>query len=317
MGTKELQVFEFEIKELTPAKIVSNINDLEKFMIAVKEKYDGWIVIESDIDEAKKERTNLNKLEKIISSERKRIQREANADIETIINNLKTYEKETKKMSDFIGEQLKRYNEEEWENKKSEIKKIINKHSVRNEDIREFIIHNENWKNKNMALKKIEDEIIQQYEELNKKKDFILTELEKANNEIEFKIVFESVKYLMSSDYTDITKTIENKKNEIKQTEENLRQKAEEEKQRELAELEAKKEKEKQEALKNAQIQPIQSENETDKENIKEVENKAASGKFFDTTIRFKKAPLEFLKELKKLSDSYELQYQLIQNIEL
>lgn len=61
----------------------------------------------------------------------------------------------------------------------------------------------------------------------------------------------------------------------------------------------------------------MQSENETDKENIKEVENKAVSDKFFDTTIRFKKAPLEFLKELKKLSDSYELQYQLIQNIEL
>ena len=41
------------------------------------------------------------------------------------------------------------------------------------------------------------------------------------------------------------------------------------------------------------------------------------SGKFFDTTIRFKRAPLEFLKELKKLSDSYKLEYELKENKEL
>ena len=53
------------------------------------------------------------------------------------------------------------------------------------------------------------------------------------------------------------------------------------------------------------------------KANIPSVEKKAVSGKFFDTTIRFKKAPLAFLKELKTLSDNYELEYELIENIEL
>ena len=107
MGTQELQVIEFEITELVPAKVVSNIDDLKNFMEIVKQKYKGWIVTEDDIDIAKSERTKLNKLEKIISSERKKVQKKANADIETLIENLKTYEKEVQGVSIFIGEQLK------------------------------------------------------------------------------------------------------------------------------------------------------------------------------------------------------------------
>ena len=79
MGTQELQVIEFEITELVPAKVVSNIDDLKNFMEIVKQKYKGWIVTEDDIDIAKSERTKLNKLEKIISSERKKVQKKANA----------------------------------------------------------------------------------------------------------------------------------------------------------------------------------------------------------------------------------------------
>ena len=39
--------------------------------------------------------------------------------------------------------------------------------------------------------------------------------------------------------------------------------------------------------------------------------------KHFDTTIRFENTPLSFLKELKALSDKYEIKYQLLENIEL
>ena len=107
MGTQELQVIEFEVTKLVPAEVVSNIDDLKNFMEIVKQKYEGWIITEDDIDVAKSERTKLNKLEKKISDERKKIQKKANADIETLIENLKTYEKEVKGISYFIGEQLK------------------------------------------------------------------------------------------------------------------------------------------------------------------------------------------------------------------
>ena len=126
MGTQELQVIEFEVTELVPAKVISNIDDLENFMEIVRQKYKGWIVTEDDIDIAKSERTKLNKLEKKISDERKKIQKKANADIEILIENLKTYEKEVKGISNFIGEQLKGYDEKIREEKKIEVQKKIN-----------------------------------------------------------------------------------------------------------------------------------------------------------------------------------------------
>ena len=227
MGTNELQVVEFEIKNLTPAKIECNIEEVEIYMTAVKEKYHGWIVTEDGMDFAKKERTKLNKLERKISDERKKIQKKANADIETLIENLKTYEKEVKGISSFIGEQLKGYDEKIKEEKKVEVQKKINNIFTRNPGLKIFLEWNDKWLDKSFAFKKIENEVQKQYDELEKKQDFINSQIAKANTEIQFMITFESMKFLMTEDYNVITEKIESKKNEIKQTEENLRQKAE------------------------------------------------------------------------------------------
>ena len=292
MGTQELQVIEFEITELVPAKVVSNIDDLKSFMKIVKQKYKGWIVTEDDIDIAKSERTKLNKLEKIISSERKKVQKKANADIETLIENLKTCEKEVKGISNFIGEQLKGYDEKIREKKKVEVQKKINNIFTRNPGLKIFLEWNDKWLDKSFTFKKIENEVQKQYDELEKKQDFINSQIAKANSEIEFMITFESMKFLMTEDYNVITEKIESKKNEIKQTEANLRQKAEEEKQRAIEEAEIQKQKEIEE-IKKQQIVQIELQNiETTKKE-----------KYYDTTIRFINAPLSFLIMLKKEAD--------------
>ena len=300
MGTQELKVIEFEVTELVPAKVTSNIDDLKSFMEIVRQKYKGWIVTEDDIDIAKSERTNLNKLEKIISSERKKIQKKANADIETLIDTLKTYEKEVKGISNFIGEQLKGYDEKIREEKKVEVQKKINNIFTRNPGLKIFLEWNDKWLDKSFTFKKIENEVQKQYDELEKKQDFINSQIAKANAEIQFMITFESMKFLMTEDYNVITEKIEGKKNEIKQTEENLKKKAEEEKQRELAELEAKKEREKEEAIRIVQQQ---------NDGVEKTRKAAASGKCYDITLRFPKAPSQFLKDFKKLVDSYGLEY--------
>ena len=292
MGTQELQVIEFEITELVPAKVVSNIDDLKNFMEIVKQKYKGWIVTEDDIDIAKSERTKLNKLEKIISSERKKVQKKANADIEILIDTLKTYEKEVKGISNFIGEQLKGYDEKIREKKKVEVQKKINNIFTRNPGLKIFLEWNDKWLDKSFTFKKIENEVQKQYDELEKKQDFINSQIAKANSEIEFMITFESMKFLMTEDYNVITEKIESKKNEIKQTEANLRQKAEEEKQRAIEEAEIQKQKEIEE-IKKQQIVQIELQNmETTKKE-----------KYYDTTIRFINAPLSFLIMLKKEAD--------------
>ena len=307
MGTQELQIIEFEVTELVPAKVISNIDDLKKFMEIVKQKYEGWIVTEDDIDIAKSEKTKLNKLEKKISDERKKIQKKANADIETLIEKLKTYEKEVKGISNFIGEQLKEYDEKIREEKKVEVQKKINNIFTRNPGLKIFLEWNDKWLDKSFTFKKIENEVQKQYDELKKKQDFINSQIEKANAEIQFMITFESMKFLMCEDYNVITEKIESKKNEIKQTEENLKQKAEEEKIKALEEAEIQKQKE---------IEEIKRQ-QTVGQNIEMAKENTKNEKHFDTTIRFENAPLSFLKELKALSDKYEIKYQLLENIEL
>lgn len=307
MGTQELQVIEFEVTKLVPAKVISNIDDLKNFMEIVRQKYEGWIVTEDDIDIAKSERTKLNKLEKKISDERKKIQKKANADIESLIENLKTYEKEVKGISNFIGEQLKEYDEKIREEKKVEVQKKINNIFTRNPGLKIFLEWNDKWLDKSFTFKKIENEVQKQYEELEKKQDFINSQIEKANAEIQFMITFESMKFLMSEDYSVITEKIESKKNEIKQTEENLKQKAEEEKHKALEEAEIQKQKE---------IEEIKRQ-QTVGQNIEMTKENTKNEKHFDTTIRFENTPLSFLKELKALSDKYEIKYQLLENIEL
>lgn len=295
MGTQELQVIEFEVTKLVPAKVVSNIDDLKSFMEIVKQKYKGWIVTEDDIDIAKSERTKLNKLEKKISDERKKIQKKANADIETLIENLKTYEKEVKGISNFIGEQLKGYDEKIRKEKKVEVQKKINNIFTRNPGLKIFLEWNDKWLDKSFTFKKIENEVQKQYEELEKKQDFINSQIAKANSEIEFMITFESMKFLMTEDYDVITEKIESKKNEIKQTEENLRQKAEEEKQRALEEAEMQKQKEIEEIKKQQIVETKQQNTETKESREQE--------KHYDTTIRFMNAPLSFLVMLKNEAD--------------
>lgn len=263
MEAKELQVIEFEVTKLVPAKVVSNIEELENFMAGVKEKYRGWIVTEDAIKFATEERTKLNKLEKTISDERKRIQKEANADIEKLIEKLKIAEKETKALSNNISEQIKEFEEKEYQKKLKKIGEIKEQIFSENKLLEQWFTVNEKWENKTMTLKKIEEEIKEQFEYWNKRYNFITSQLTAINEEIENKISFEDVQYLMISEYDSIMKKLVEKKNEIKATEENMKKKAEEEKQRaleeaerkkqkELEELERKKEQEKQEAVAKA-----------------------------------------------------------------
>lgn len=252
MEVNELQVVEFKIKKIVPAKIESNIEELENFMAGVKEKYRGWIVTEDEIKFATEERTKLNKLEKILSEERKRIQKEANTDIEKFMEKLKIAEKEAKALSNNISEQIKDFEEKEYQKKLEKIGEIKEQIFSENKLLEQWFTVNEKWKNKTMTFKKIEEEIKEQFEYWNKRYNFITSQLTAINEEIENKISFEDVQYLMIAEYDSIMKKLVEKKNEIKATEENMKKKAEEEKQRALEELEKKKEQEKQEAVAKA-----------------------------------------------------------------
>ena len=313
---------ELVIRSITPAVVQMNIEEVEKYMQEVKEKYVGWVVSEEEISVAKEERTKLNKLEKNISDVRKRIEKEGMSSIKDIIETLKNAEKETKMLSNNIGTQIKEFEEKEWETKQEEISEIIDNVFRENPELKLYITENSKWKNKGMTLNKIETELEEQFSSLSKKYNFILGQLKSVNEEIENKLSFNDIQYLMNCEFDEIMKTLVNKKNEIKATEENIKKRAEEEKRRALEELERKKEQEKkaavEEAIKketteNSRISSTAKEKEVSQANIPSVEKNAENEKHFDTTIRFENAPLSFLKELKVLSDKYEIKYQLLE----
>lgn len=317
---------ELVIRSITPAVVQMNIEEVEKYMQEVKEKYVGWVVSEEEISVAKEERTKLNKLEKNISDVRKRIEKEGMSSIKDIIETLKNAEKETKMLSNNIGTQIKEFEEKEWETKQEEISEIIDNVFIENPELKLYITENSKWKNKGMTLNKIETELEDQFSSLSKKYNFILGQLKSVNEEIENKLSFKDIQYLMNCEFDEIMKTLVNKKNEIKATEENIKKRAEEEKRRALEELERKKEQEKkvavEEAIKkevteNSHISSTAKEKEVSQANVPSVEKNAENEKHFDTTIRFENASLSFLKELKVLLNKYEMKYQLLENIEL
>ena len=310
MEAKELQVVEFEIKKLTPAKIECNIEEVEIYMTAVKEKYHGWIVTEDGMDFAKKERTKLNKLEKTISEERKRIQKEANANIEKLIEKLKAAEKDTKALSDNIKEQIDIFKEKEYQEKLKEIGKIKEKIFSENKFLEQWFTVNEDWKNKTMTLKKIEEEIKEQFEYWSKRYNFITSQLTAINEEIENKISFEDVQYLMIAEYDSIMKKLIEKKNEIKATEENMKKKAEEEKQRALEEAELKKQKELEELERKKEHEKQEAVAKATEEKTSEPKSENTDKKGTYICIKVSGLSKEAVTELKAVIEKYNLEYE-------
>lgn len=310
METNELQVVEFKIKKIVPAKIESNIEELENFMAGVKEKYRGWIVTEDEIKFATEERTKLNKLEKILSEERKRIQKEANTDIEKFMEKLKIAEKEAKALSNNISEQIKEFEEKEYQKKLEKIGEIKEQIFSENKLLEQWFTVNEKWKNKTMTLKKIEEEIKEQFEYWNKRYNFITSQLIAINEEIENKISFEDVQYLMIAEYDSIMKKLIEKKNEIKATEENMKKKAEEEKQRALEEAELKKQKELEELERKKEHEKQEAVAKATEEKTSEPKSENTDKKGTYICIKVSGLSKEAVTELKAVIEKYNLEYE-------
>lgn len=240
--------FVFDSAKITPAKIDKSMIDFEKAEKEVEEIEKLYEVVFTDIDTIKKYReevaskkSNADKFKKDLMDYLTEDTKEVNKKLIDLIKRIDAVRK-------YLHDKEKKLDNAKREKIKS-IKELIFK------DRPEYLIYladNKKWENKTFKEINIEAEIQQQYDELIKKENFIKQEIEKANKEIQFKILLENVKYLIKEEYATISEAITNKMNEIKQTEENLRIRAEEEKQREIAELERKREIEKQEAIARA-----------------------------------------------------------------
>lgn len=244
--------FVFDNAKITPAKIDKSMIDFEKAEKEVEEIEKLYEVVFTDIDTIKKYReevaskkSNADKFKKDLMDYLTEDTKEVNKKLINLIKRVEAVRK-------YLYEKEKELDNAKREKIKS-IKELIFK------DRPEYLIYlvdNKKWENKTFKEINIEAEIQQQYDELIKKENFIKQEIEKANKEIQFKILFENVKKLIKEEYTVISEVITNKMNEIKQTEENLRktakENAEKEKQQEIEALKQQQEQEKQEAVAKA-----------------------------------------------------------------
>ena len=246
------------IKKVTSATVESNVNELDLYMQETKSKYSNWVVVESEITNAKEERAKLNKLEKNLSDIRKQVQKEGLTAINDFIEKIRESEKDVKTLSKNIDEQIKSFEEQEIDKKLKEVSEIKNRIFESNKRLEGFFTPNKKWENKTFKIKDVVTEIQEMFYSLNKKYEFIIAQLNACNEEIENKIDFDSVYNLMNEEYDTIMKKLVEKKNSIKETETNIKKKAEEEKQKALAELEQKKELEKVVAVEQAKQETIE-----------------------------------------------------------
>ena len=244
--------FVFDNSKITPAKIDKSMIDFEKAEKEVEEIEKLYEVVFTDIDTIKKYReevaskkSNADKFKKDLMDYLTEDTKEVNKKLIDLIKRIDAVRK-------YLHDKEKELDNDKREKIKS-IKELIYK------DRPEYLIYlvdNKKWENKTFKEINIEAEIQQQYDELIKKENFIKQEIEKANKEIQFKILLENVKYLIKEEYATISEAITNKMNEIKQTEENLKkqaeEKAEKEKQQEIEALKQQQEQEKQEAVAKA-----------------------------------------------------------------
>lgn len=244
--------FVFDSAKITPAKIDKDMIDFEKAEQKVEEIEKLYNVVFTDVKDIKKYREEVASTKSSAEKFKKDLMDYLTAGTKEINQKLINLIKRVDAVRKYLYDKEKELDNSKREKVKS-IKKLIFKDRP---EYLVYLVENKKWENKTFKEINIEAEIQQQYDELIKKENFIKQEIEKANKEIQFKILFENVKYLIKEEYTVIPEAITNKMNEIKQTEENLRKKAKEnaekEKQQEIEALKQQQEQEKQEAVAKA-----------------------------------------------------------------
>ena len=244
--------FVFDSAKITPAKIDKDMIDFEKAEQKVEEIEKLYNVVFTDVKDIKKYREEVASTKSSAEKFKKDLMDYLTADTKEINQKLINLIKRVDAVRKYLYDKEKELDNAKREKVKS-IKQLIFKDRP---EYLVYLVENKKWENKTFKEINIEAEIQQQYDELIKKENFIKQEIEKANKEIQFKILFENVKYLIKEEYTVISEVITNKMNEIKQTEENLRktanENAEKEKQQEIGALRQQQEQEKQEAVAKA-----------------------------------------------------------------
>lgn len=140
---------ELNCEIISTGEINENINEVKEYALQMKEYYSNLIFSDEQKDIATKERTSLNKMVKRVADYRKNIVSEFKKPIEKFELIAKETEKILQETSDFVGNQIKKFEETEKEERNKLAKKIYEENIEELKDIIPYEkIFNDKWLNK-------------------------------------------------------------------------------------------------------------------------------------------------------------------------
>ncbi len=147
-----------DIKALEPVKF--NYEELKKELTEKVENYKNLVYTEENINMAKKDRANLNKLKKAISDEKIRVKNTLLAPYADFESKCKELIKIVDTSVENVDRQVKAFEDEEKRAKREEIQKYFNEHVGRFKDVIIFEnVFEDRWLNKTTAMKTVQADI--------------------------------------------------------------------------------------------------------------------------------------------------------------
>lgn len=147
-----------DIKALEPVKF--NYEELKKELTEKVENYKNLVYTEENINMAKKDRANLNKLKKAINDEKIRVKN-------TLLAPYANFESKCKELIEIVDtsvenvdRQVKAFEDEEKRTKREEIQKYFNEHVGHFKDVIIFEnVFEDRWLNKTTTMKTVQADI--------------------------------------------------------------------------------------------------------------------------------------------------------------
>lgn len=159
---------ELEVKIEGVQKITDNMSEVKEYALETKKYYENLVFTDEQIKEAKDERANINKAVKKVADYRKDIVDKFNKPLEEFVKNAKETESILKEASNSIDVQVKKYEEQEKENKKAKCEDLFNNLVG---DLSQLItfekVFDTRWLNKTTKMTEVEQNIKNVIEKVN------------------------------------------------------------------------------------------------------------------------------------------------------
>ncbi|HIQ91039.1 MAG TPA: DUF1351 domain-containing protein [Candidatus Coprosoma intestinipullorum] len=176
---------ELKVKIEGVQKITDNMSEVKEYALETKKYYENLVFTDEQIKAAKDERANINKAVKKVADYRKDIVDKFNKPLEEFVRNAKETENILKEASNSIDVQVKKYEEQEKETKKTECEELFNQLIG---DLSELItfdkVFNPRWLNKTTKMIEVEQEIKSTIDKVNSG----LNAIKELNSEFETEV---------------------------------------------------------------------------------------------------------------------------------